>query len=240
MCGLVGVYAKNTPEAWGEIEALVAEAQIRGKHSTGVSLLIGNHFSGWIDAIPSRKFLHKNLSVIKAMCKDEEYLYQIWHTRYCTSGPEHNQPIIGNEKSVAVNGVISQAPPEEWIRIYPPRDPYQTTNDAEILHRIREDDRDPFTSLNEEASFAAIELTTGMYPKQVIGYRNGKRPLYYVKTAQGEYFVSTQQMVQRALKGARPKPIPLYQMFVVGQPPIGTIDFSPAPQDLQNLEFRYA
>jgi glutamine phosphoribosylpyrophosphate amidotransferase len=118
-------------------------------------------------------------------------LQLIGHCRYSTSDLRYNQPLhIFNDFAMAHNGVVDQRPAAYWVE-----HGYElsTSNDSELLYQARYAKREPLKEF-PEASMAVAELGLG----GIRWYRNGKRPLYYVKVANGYFICSTADIALRA------------------------------------------
>lgn len=117
----------------------------------------------------------------------------IYHTRYCTSGGDH-QPIIKDKYALVMNGVIDMGTKREMELKYKVR--MSTDNDAELLlHYLASYSFEEICLIWPEASIAALVLT----PKKLLVMRNDKRPLWKHTTKQGStIFASTKDIFKRA------------------------------------------
>lgn len=207
MCGIIGYYSPDPLPDHSELfYALAKEAKIRGLHAFGVSYYEGDH-------IETRKwFAFPDRDQMATACESGR---AIWHNRYSTSGDWHdmanNQPIDMGVLSVALNGVITMAPKDEWEEEFGVR--CVSSNDAEILARVLEKGGDPgkfVTSIR--GSVAAVWLQGG----KVWTVRNLQRPLHYFVASGAVFVVSTVDIARRGA-GVEPRPVPPYLSIELGE-----------------------
>lgn len=112
----------------------------------------------------------------------------IYHTRYCTSGKDH-QPITDNKIGLVMNGVIDMGTKKEMESKFKIK--MLTDNDAELLFHF------PFLDLIQlvpNASIAGIMLSN----KKLVAFRNKKRPLWMIEKGKSVLLASTQDIFRRA------------------------------------------
>ena len=195
MCGIIGFKGSFTPGNVALVRGLLEQSQIRGKHATGVSYLHKGAIKTLKEPSPVHAFLLLHWDKIVADLQEETEISLIAHTRYSTSGLEHNQPYADEVLSVAFNGVVTQADPSRWKELYgfEPK----TTNDVEILHHVMSEGGDPLSQLGT-ASLAVVALKRNGV---VIAFRNGYRPMYTAHSRNNPNTVvvaSTMQILTRA------------------------------------------
>lgn len=116
----------------------------------------------------------------------------IYHTRYCTSGGDH-QPIQVGKKWIAMNGVVDMGTKPEMEKRWNLK--LSTDNDAEIalLHTTSASRIDYFLRL--KVSIAALVLT----PTTLKAFRNEERPLWMHEDKRGSIILaSTKDIFNRA------------------------------------------
>jgi glutamine phosphoribosylpyrophosphate amidotransferase len=125
----------------------------------------------------------------------------------------NNQPVGSESISLAMNGVITMAPPEEWGELFGVQ--CFTQNDAEIFVRLMERGSDPeYFVANMKGSFAGVFLANG----HLWALRNNRRPLYIVDHEDSIFVVSTRDIAERALGiGERCMIVPPNTLTRVGQ-----------------------
>ena len=189
MCAIVGCYLESpTPEQIKTLKRIFVESQIRGKHASGYSLIRNNRIFTQVAPVPAEDFVQGYFAEVSP---GDYTLQLIGHCRYSTSDLRYNQPLhIFDDLSVAHNGVVDQRPPIYWKE-----HGYElsTSNDSELLYQARYANREPLKEF-PEASMAVAELSL----KGIRWYRNGKRPLYYVKVSNGYFICSTADIALRA------------------------------------------
>ena len=206
MCAVIGcVINKPTKQDFALLKRVFIESKIRGMHATGMAFL--PHWKKGVEIISSARpahefvFLHMHDDNLHSMTNADGTLYLIGHCRYSTSDLEYNQPIGGDDKAIVHNGVITQELPEKWKDLYG----YDciTKNDSElVLHSS-----DPLREF-PDMSMAVCSLTK---EKELISYRNGKRPIYLTELDNGYIITSTEDIAIRAgLKNPQEIPMNVY------------------------------
>ncbi len=214
MCGIIGFYTKQaTTENLYLLHNLMRESKVRGLHAFGCvwyekSTLQQNK---WFN-MPDKEWLNKFIGR-----KDFKLIF---HNRYSTSGNwenmKNNQPIIVQDIAIAMNGVVTMKPPEEWRKEY---DVFcETENDAEIFLRLIEYGEKPLDILKSiTGSFAAVVLEDDV----LYALRNSKRPLYWFYANKAIYIISTIDIAYRVNQGiakntTRVSSIPTHTQLNVG------------------------
>jgi glutamine phosphoribosylpyrophosphate amidotransferase len=171
------------------IKRLFLESQIRGRHATGVSVLIDGHVETTVQPVPAEDFVkvfdfgkYGGISDFKL----------IGHCRYSTSDLRYNQPLsLSGQLSIAHNGVVTQDPPETWGRYgYS----LETSNDSELILQSIAAGEEPLVAF-PDASIAALELHSD---GRMRWYRNGKRPMHISAVDNGCFITSTEDIAVRA------------------------------------------
>lgn len=193
MCGVVGVIAQDGKRGFLLFKHLLIESQIRGKHSTGMTVVSSKgKLSTTIEDIPAKKFSEKYLN---EFIKSDLNIY-LGHTRYSTSDLKYGQPITLGKEAISHNGVITQSDPENWEEEFGYSD-LKTKNDSELLLRyLQEDNVD--TTINEKFPDASIAYGT-ISNNRLTCYRNGHRPLWFAAFEDVYVFASTKDIILRAL-----------------------------------------
>lgn len=190
MCSVIGFVTRDGNEAaFMLLKELILESKIRGLHAFGVSYLA----DGSIMTMKSRE--------IKPVIEEIRNIKPkalIYHNRYSTSGdfrdPDNNQPTHYGEISVAVNGVISMKPREEYEKDFGVS--CKCDNDAEVLLRILEQDLDLVQFLKDYPEITCA--MTYIHKGRILALRNNKRPLHYFQIFNSIYVVSTKDIAIRA------------------------------------------
>lgn len=185
MCGIIGVISLQKALVKNTVMRLLLQSQIRGKHATGISYLEDEKYLSTISRPTSAKNF---IDVISPL--DLGHIV-IGHTRYSTSDIEYNQPIQEGSFSLVHNGVITQAPFEQWESLYGYTN-FTTRNDSEILLKAWQ--KDMFCEF-ENSSIAAGMIANG----ELLCWRNERRPLYLFHTNRMCGFASTENIIRRAL-----------------------------------------
>lgn len=187
MCGVIGALIQNpTAKDFETIRNVFLESKIRGMHATGMSVVYCNKIETFKEAVPADRFVH--LDNLEEMVNDDGNLYLIGHCRYSTSDLLYNQPIANDTNAVVHNGVITQELAENWDKLFNYK--CETKNDSElVLHSGSPLEEYP------DASMAVCELTSA---KELLVYRNGKRPLYLTSLVNGVIITSTSDIAKRA------------------------------------------
>lgn len=186
MCGIIGIISKDEKLTYNIARSLLNESQIRGKHATGVSFI--NKEDGLVtikENIPAKDF------IFSKECGN----ILIGHTRYSTSNIEYNQPLQENNISIVHNGVITQAPFEQWEKLFNLKN-FQTKNDSEILLKYLVENK----HLNFDNSSIAIGFIKN---NNLYCFRNNQRPLYIFKGKDFTGFASTENIIKRAIKNKK-------------------------------------
>lgn len=196
MCGIVGAYLESPSlEQIQTLKLLFVESRIRGRHASGYSLIQNGKVVTHKAPVSAEILVENSFAEVQA----GDYVLQLaGHTRYSTSDLKFNQPIqIFEDFALAHNGVVDQRPPVYWNEYG-----YElsTQNDSELLYQARYSGKQPLEQF-PEASMAVCEL----HAKEGLAwYRNGKRPLYHVKVANGWFICSTADIARRVgLSGAK-------------------------------------
>lgn len=203
MCAIVGAVIQNpTNNHFDMLKLVFIESKIRGMHATGVAYVKNNKVHIDKLPVPADKFPFKFNDYVN----EDGNLYLIGHCRYSTSDLEYNQPLGNADVAIVHNGVITQESPENWKGIYGYE--CETKNDSElVLHS---------TSPLEEFSHMSMAVCQVNSSKEMVVYRNGKRPLYYTPLVDGYIITSTADIVKRANVSNSTIPVPMntYLSFV--------------------------
>lgn len=192
MCGIIAVKGYPTASTLGTIARLFKESQIRGRHATGVSYIYQDKIKSIVEPIPSKEFILKHFNTIVSDLQKQGMVALIGHTRYSTSGIEHNQPIYNQTLSVAMNGVVTQADPKYWSETFGYK--FDTTNDTEIIHKLILNNKEPM--LLETASMAVVGL---WHHGGIFIFRNGQRPAYWAQDEACSFVASTKDIIKRSM-----------------------------------------
>ena len=203
MCGIIAYKTKNkTLEHLDILLKLIYESKIRGLHSFGYSYF-ENSIMTTIKSfsIPTElKTFYKSQST--------EFIY---HNRYSTSGDWHSemngQPITHRDISIAMNGVISMKPRNEYEKEYGIK--CFTDNDSEIFLKLLEKNISPEDIIHQIGGSCAVVWLDG---NKTYAIRNPHRPLHYFKKGDAIFVCSTADIAYRAV-GATTKEIPPYKLF---------------------------
>jgi glutamine phosphoribosylpyrophosphate amidotransferase len=189
MCAIIGAHLESpTLKQIETLKRLFVESQIRGKHACGYSLIRNNRIFTQVAPVPAETFVQGYFAEVQP---GDHTLQLIGHCRYSTSDLRYNQPLhVFEDLSIAHNGVVDQRSPIHWRE-----HGYElsTSNDSELLYQAKYAGREPLEEY-PEASMAVAELSL----KGMRWYRNGKRPLYYNKVANGYFICSTADIALRA------------------------------------------
>lgn len=192
MCGVIGIFYKQPKEEDLQIvRSVFLETQIRGLHATGFSYVKENKIQTIKDAVSAEKFLEdKNF---EDYLNEDGNLYLVGHCRYSTSDLRYNQPIANSFISVVHNGVVSQEDPSHW------KYETETKNDSELILRSLEEEKNPIEDFPDSSQAVCVLWRNMQGSPTVMGYRNGKRPLWYSKKAEKYLiFTSTEDIAKRA------------------------------------------
>lgn len=186
MCGIVGYSNTNvTDKDLDILKKVIIASRIRGMHASGISWWDGESIQSNIKPVPIDTLMDSlTLSNFK-YGKYNKAISLIAHTRYSTSDIQYNQPLVGKRCAIAMNGVITQSPPETWLSTYGYE--CETNNDAELLLQALENRNAPFIEF-PEASYAVVVLEPGGH---VGAFRNPMRPLWRGVIGDGVVYAST-------------------------------------------------
>lgn len=193
MCGIVGFCKQQNSEInEGLLYRLMKESKIRGLHSFG--------FATQKECKKFREF--PSVAELKELFSSQA---GVFHARYSTSGDWHeeknNQPLWYDGIGLALNGVISMKPREEYEKEYGIE--CVTDNDAEIFLRLLL--LSPEEAIKKtKGAWAAIWVREG----SLYAARNSYRPLFWLRSGPGLYVCSTADIAHRAL-APLPEPIPV-------------------------------
>jgi len=189
MCGIIGVYLTNINQRQLTIiEKIIIQSGIRGVHATGISYLKNGKITINSSHTASPDFM-KELS-LKDYIDADGGLYLIAHTRYSTSDLRYNQPIGDSKLSICHNGVISQESPRKWKKLFGLTT--KTSNDSELIYACLKSGIEPLEHF--EGSMAVCILVD----KELTGFRNHERPLWFQQFANGIIFASTEDILFRS------------------------------------------
>lgn len=186
MCAVIGALIQSpTSKDFESLKRVFLESKIRGLHATGLAYIKNGDVHIDKKPVPADQFPFDFPSYVN----EDGNLYLIGHCRYSTSDLEFNQPIGNESHAIVHNGVITQELPEKW------KDKYGydcvTKNDSELVAHSN----DPLTEFNH-MSMAVCELTAAT--KELVVYRNGKRPIYLTTLTNGVIITSTADIPKRA------------------------------------------
>jgi len=188
MCGIIGFNTKQKNKKHQEVLlALIRESKIRGLHSFGYAYQETKIITKKLFELPNLDdFFNSNSNCL------------IYHNRYSTSGDwkneKNNQPITFDNISIAMNGVISMKPKEEYEQEYDVK--CETENDSEIFLRLLQR-LSPEQAIKKVGGSCAV---VWLKDKFLYAARNESRPLYHFKLLDANFFCSTADIAYRALK----------------------------------------
>ena len=193
MCSVVGFTSPHvTSRDLDILEKVMIESRIRGMHASGAAWYSQGFISSIVKPIPIDQLVKlPGLQRIMALSIGRD-LTMIAHARYSTSDIRYNQPLVGDHLAIAHNGVISQADPKLWKKMYGYT--CKTKNDSELLLRAMEAGDNP-EQVFPGASIAMVALDDQGH---LTAYRNGLRPLWRGKIGQGVVYGSTFSILHRA------------------------------------------
>lgn len=195
MCGILGFKSTNKNHI-PFIYKIIEQSQIRGKHATGVSYISKGNLISIVDPISAKIFLGKYWNKIYEDLLRENEISFIGHTRYSTSGIEHNQPIYDEELSLVMNGVITQANPKRWNFLFGTN--CKTSNDTEIAWEYLKKEKEPLKMPRE--NFISIACCALYKNGELKAFRNGKRPAYgIILNSTTTIIGSTKNILKRAV-----------------------------------------
>ena len=204
MCGIVGVKLldnSHNSQAMKIFENLLCEAQVRGKHSTGVAYVQDGSVHTYKRVGCATDFITTDTwQAVKSMSPR----VLIGHTRYSTSGDvtvSNAQPLSTPQLAIVHNGLVSMATKEEFEADY--KIDTETANDSEIFlrHALKGTIAEAFRKVYEVAPpiFACGFLD---YLGTIYLMRDHLRPLWMFDcpelSMQG--FASTQDIIMRAFE----------------------------------------
>lgn len=192
MCGIVAAYGKiSSTEELLDIRNVLYESKIRGLHGSGFSWFDGEKINIKTYNEPIVSSINK--FDLNSILFDGNKIAMIAHIRYCTSDINYMQPLGDENISIVHNGVVTQAPPEEWKDLFGVE--CETKNDSEILLKSLE--KEDFYKKFENSSVSMLVLIKG----EIFPIRNGYRPLWKASNDHLEIYGSTQNILIRGLKG---------------------------------------
>lgn len=190
ICGIIGyISPKVNTSDLAVLKTVMIESRIRGKHASGLAWYDGQGIQSHIQPIPIDRLLEQ-FDLVQTVYNGKIAI--IAHTRYSTSNIQFNQPIMGTSMAIAMNGVITQADPQHWERLYG----YKciTKNDSELLLRAIEAGDNPIATF-PTSSIAAITLDNR---GRLTAFRNRQRPLWEGTIGCGKVYASTYDILHRA------------------------------------------
>lgn len=189
MCGVIGLVNTNPNKSFPTelLRRMANEAQIRGQHATGIATLDDrNYMEVGKVAIPASEYKFEHMIIpynTRAV---------IIHCRYSTSDLAFNQPMETEGLALIHNGVVSQADPSEWKKLFGVE--CETRNDSEILLRLIEQGYHP---LDVQPSSQACILLDAI-ARKLFFWRNEERPLYYTINSDYLAVASTRDILLRS------------------------------------------
>jgi len=191
MCGVIGAILKSpSDKEFSLVRNAFHESKIRGMHATGLSYVKNGQLITIKKSVSADKF--DELNHLAEFVNEDGNLYLIGHCRYSTSDLVYNQPISNGNLSVVHNGVISQELFDNWKYFY--GYDCSTKNDSELLLHTLEDQKDVF-EIWKDSSMGVCTLNVN---KELIFYRNGKRPIYFTEFDSGILIGSTKDILIRS------------------------------------------
>lgn len=180
MCAVIGISSESII-ARAEIENLLNQSMIRGKHATGIAWIENDKLNYQIVKYSADKYELPKINTKMLIA----------HCRYSTSDLNWNQPMTDENIALVHNGVVTQADHSKWQSIYKLN--FKTKCDSEILLRHWLIDIHP---LHVEGSMSCIVLENDLKPKLHF-FRNEQRPLYYAIHNNNYYVASTKDILKR-------------------------------------------
>jgi glucosamine 6-phosphate synthetase-like amidotransferase/phosphosugar isomerase protein len=207
MCGVIGFYSKNvTIKQMDLLKRLMQESSIRGTHSFGVA------YNG-VDGFKINKSFNLDFKTLFDGYEKSRNNFLIFHNRYCTSGDylemQNNQPILGDDACLAMNGVISMKTKSEFEKDFNVK--CRSDNDTEIILNVKISQIE-FLKQNLNISFAGVFL----YHDRLVALRNDKRPLYMFDYLEAVYICSTKDIAKRCGID-NVKEIPSYKEVIINE-----------------------
>lgn len=209
MCGIAGYKCnpKHANKAFEVFTRLMLEAQIRGRHASGLSWIgRSNRLKTHTQPKPVEELAQSKLW--KDLASDAPAAV-IGHARYSTSGDWHdnanNQPIATPKFSIVHNGLVSMAEKLKFEKTYGIRT--VSGNDTELLLRSLETSRGNFAKAFERIYkvdppiFACGVLDS---EGRLTVVRDHIRPLwcFNIKKLGMTGFASTEDIIKRGVGGA--------------------------------------
>ena len=100
MCGLVAAFNPSDVDMI-LFRKMMLQAMVRGQHATGISYIEDEKIITIKEPVRASLFPMPTIKTVAI----------IGHCRYSTSDLEYNQPISGEDYSIAHNGVVTQLAP---------------------------------------------------------------------------------------------------------------------------------
>jgi glutamine phosphoribosylpyrophosphate amidotransferase len=223
MCGVIGVSLKNVDQNdLNMVRKVFDETMIRGMHATGLSYVKGGKVHTIKEGVPVTWFFRDK--DLKDYINEDGNLYLIGHIRYSTSDLRYNQPFSDDSLSIVHNGVISQEDPSTW------KYKCETANDSEMIFHSMKSGMDPLTDF-KPASMAVVSVNSN---KEMVGFRNEERPLYFTKTDKGTIFTSTADIALRSKIG-NPRKCNMYYKYYVNCNIVNPVEVD-HDDDIQDLQ----
>lgn len=199
MCGIIGIIAdrKLNDNEINNINKLILESSIRGRHATGLAYYDFNDgdIVSYVKNADSNSFCNEYFDSIRANISKLERIRLIAHTRYSTSNIDYNQPIVYDDYATVLNGVITQEPYDKWINIFN-IDTNGDKNDASILNRWIRNNSALYNILEHKCSAATINI---LPDGNVLYFRTHDRPMKTSSIDGVTYIASTHEILRRAL-----------------------------------------
>lgn len=225
MCAIIGAVIRfPTHSDFINLTNVFHESKIRGMHATGLAFIKNGRVEIQKLPVSADKFPFDFRSYVN----EDGNLYLIGHCRYSTSDLEFNQPIGDHTSAIVHNGVITQELPENWERIYGYKT--ETKNDSELVWHSP-------NALKEFAHMSMAVCELSAKDKQLISYRNGKRPLYLTTLTNGSIITSTEDIPKRAGINFPTMQIPQNTVIKFDENMVMMVErFDIEGKDLQNYE----
>lgn len=245
MCGIAGYVCapKSAAKAFELFGKLMLEAQVRGRHASGLAWVSKGHVTSYKLPKPVEELAQAKLWRDLSTDPPTEV---VGHARYSTSGDWHdntnNQPIATAKLAVVHNGLVSMADKLTFEQQYKMRT--VSGNDTEILLRQVEASRGNFVKAFEKVYavdppiFACAFLDKD---GKVTVMRDHIRPLwiFQIKKLGLTGFASTEDIIYRALRGTdfeaslfEAKPYEVYELSTKGAARLHSLPFA-TPRELR-------
>lgn len=193
MCGIFGAHIFDKESESTFCIRVMKELAIRGLHSFGMC------YADDLSYVVLKSFQRDCFDFFYDCFNESNATSFIFHNRYSTSGDwnemKNNQPIVCKDiGAIAMNGVLTMKTKQEYEADFFVK--CDSDNDAEIFLRMIEKGvvLEDFLKEKRQCSFAGLFLLN----TTIFGLRNNKRPLYHYKSEDGEYLVSTLDVIKRA------------------------------------------